>query len=88
MCVRVCESVCLFVCLIVSPIIFKMTSSHLFEVICMKLNEVRTQPMRPGRNSQKNFRSKLPIRGLSSWPMKKSYNTIPSIQWKPIVTNS
>lgn len=31
-----------------------------------------TQPMRPGRSSQKNLMSKLPMRGLSSWPMKKS----------------
>lgn len=36
-----------------------------------------TQPIRPGLSSQKYFRSKSPILGFSSRPMKKSYRGFP-----------
>ena len=44
------------------------------ELISFKL----TQPIRPGLSSQKYLRSKFPIRGLSSRPMKKSYSGFPT----------
>ena len=37
-----------------------------------------TQPIRPGLSSQKYLRSKFPMRGLSSLPMKKSYSGFPT----------
>lgn len=36
-----------------------------------------TQPINPGLSSQKYFKSKSPMRGLSSRPMKKSYRGFP-----------
>lgn len=58
-----------------------LSTSQISNTNCL-LNKL-TQPISPGRISQKNFKSKCLMRGLSSRPLKKSYATLPG-EWETI----
>ena len=50
---------------------------YMFTASTRKARSNITQPISPGRNSQKNFKSRCPTRGFNSCPMKKSYTKEP-----------